>query len=176
MLILKILTVTVIVLVCFYVQRSDNKKAYFMIFERGPRDFIHETVKLLRGRAAEGSSLENLCQSASDYINERVTVLSSLRCSLAIFLAQVCFLWLIVSLCLSVYLSYMNTNCSMTCLFLQVLGKLILRMFATTIHSNHGGSTLTVKATTCSFNIDTYLSLLAAVLNTYFVMLMVCSM
>lgn len=90
--------IVMIVLVCFVclfvfcVQRSDTRKAYFMVFERGPRAFIDETVKLLRGRAAaQGSSLQNLCQSASDYIDERVTVLNSLRFSLAIFLAQVCF-------------------------------------------------------------------------------------
>jgi nuclear-control-of-ATPase protein 2 len=74
-----------------------------MIFERGPRAFIGETVNLSRGRAAQSSSLQNLCQSASGYVNERVTILSSLRCSLAIFLAQVWFLWLIGSLFLSVY-------------------------------------------------------------------------
>ncbi|KAK2431397.1 protein DGS1, mitochondrial [Trifolium repens] len=70
-------------------EKSDNRKAYFMIFERGPRAFIGETVNLLRGRAAQSSSLQNLCQSASGYVNERVTILSSLRCSLAIFLAQI---------------------------------------------------------------------------------------
>ncbi|TKY57109.1 Nuclear control of ATPase protein 2 [Spatholobus suberectus] len=64
-------------------------KARFMIFERGPRAFIDETVKLLWRRAAQGSSIQNLYQSASDYINERVVVLSSLRYSLATFLAQV---------------------------------------------------------------------------------------
>nr|KYP73222.1 hypothetical protein KK1_005837 [Cajanus cajan] len=70
-------------------KRSDSTKARFMIFERGPRAFIDETVKLLRGRTAQGSSVKNLCQSASDYIDERVAVLSSLRYSLATFLAQV---------------------------------------------------------------------------------------
>lgn len=74
-----------------------------MVFERGPSAFIGETVKLLRGRAAQGSSLQHLCQSASVYIDERVTVLSCLRSSLAIFLAQVCFSWLIVSLFVSVF-------------------------------------------------------------------------
>ncbi|KAK7276633.1 hypothetical protein RIF29_17776 [Crotalaria pallida] len=73
----------------FRAEGSDARKAYFVVFERGPRAFIDETFKLLlRGRPAQGSSMKNLCQSASDYINERVTVLSSLRCSLATFLAQ----------------------------------------------------------------------------------------
>ncbi|XP_058743106.1 protein DGS1, mitochondrial [Vicia villosa] len=70
-------------------EKSDNRKAYFMMFERGPRAFIDETVKLLRGRVAQDSYLRNLGQSASDHVNERVSVLSCLRCSLAIFLAQI---------------------------------------------------------------------------------------
>jgi len=101
---MEILVVIVIILFVFTfcVQKSDNRKAYFMVFERGPRAFIGETVKLLRGHAAQDSSLQNICQSASDYVNERVTVLSFLRRSLAIFLAQVCFTWLFVSLFFSV--------------------------------------------------------------------------
>ena len=70
---------------------SDSEKARFMIFERGPRAFIDETVKLLCGLTVQGSSTQNLSQSASDYIDERVGFLSSLRYSLATFLAQVCF-------------------------------------------------------------------------------------
>ncbi|KAL5125671.1 Protein DGS1, mitochondrial [Glycine soja] len=70
-------------------KRSDSEKARFMIFERGPRAFIDETVKLLRGLTAQGSSTQNLSQSASDYIDERVGFLSSIRYSLATFLAQV---------------------------------------------------------------------------------------
>ncbi|KAI4308238.1 hypothetical protein L6164_031335 [Bauhinia variegata] len=70
-------------------QRSDTRKAYFMIFERGPRAFIDGTIQLLRGSTAHGGSSQHLCESASAFINERVTVLSSLRYSLATFLAQV---------------------------------------------------------------------------------------
>ncbi|ESW13521.1 hypothetical protein PHAVU_008G203700 [Phaseolus vulgaris] len=73
----------------FRAKRSDSQKARFMIFERGPRAFIDETVKLLRGLTAQGSSTQSLCQSASGFIDERVAVLSSLRYSLATFLAQV---------------------------------------------------------------------------------------
>ncbi|BAT80890.1 hypothetical protein LR48_Vigan07g037600 [Vigna angularis] len=73
----------------FRAKRSDSEKARFMIFERGPRAFIDETAKLLRGLTAQGSSSRSLCQSASDFIDERVVLLSSLRCSLATFLAQV---------------------------------------------------------------------------------------
>ncbi|CAJ1969603.1 unnamed protein product [Sphenostylis stenocarpa] len=36
----------------FRAKRSDSEKARFMIFERGPRAFIDETVKLLRGLTA----------------------------------------------------------------------------------------------------------------------------
>ena len=63
---------------------------YFMIFERGPRAFIDGTVQFVRGRVAEGSSMQHLCHSASSHISERITVLTSLRCVLATFLAQVC--------------------------------------------------------------------------------------
>ncbi|XP_027938716.1 protein DGS1, mitochondrial [Vigna unguiculata] len=73
----------------FRAKRSDSEKARFMIFERGPRAFVDETIKLLRGFTAQDSSSRSLCQSASDFIDERVAVLSSLRYSLATFLAQV---------------------------------------------------------------------------------------
>lgn len=63
---------------------------YFMIFERGPLAFIDGAVQLIRGCADEGSSMQHLCHSASSHISERVAVLSSLRCALATFLAQVC--------------------------------------------------------------------------------------
>lgn len=63
---------------------------YFMIFERGPLAFIDGAVQLIRGCADEGSSIQNLCHSASSHISERIAVLSSLRCALATFLAQVC--------------------------------------------------------------------------------------
>ena len=75
----------------FITQSTDSEKARFMIFERGPRAFIDETVKLLCGLTVQGSSTQNLSQSASDYIGERVGFLNSLRYSLATFLAQVCF-------------------------------------------------------------------------------------
>jgi len=74
----------------FITQSTDSEKARFMIFERGPRAFIDETVKLLCGLTVQGSSTQNLSQSASDYIGERVGFLSSLRYSLATLLAQVC--------------------------------------------------------------------------------------
>ncbi|XP_030959019.1 protein DGS1, mitochondrial [Quercus lobata] len=68
---------------------SNARKMYFMIFERGPLAFIDGAVQLIRGCADEGSSMQHLCHSASSHISERVAVLSSLRCALATFLAQI---------------------------------------------------------------------------------------
>lgn len=71
-------------------QGSNARKMYFMIFERGPRAFIHGTIKLIRVCVAEGSSMQHLCRSAASHISERIKVLSCLQSELAIFLAQVC--------------------------------------------------------------------------------------
>ncbi|KAF3955251.1 hypothetical protein CMV_019508 [Castanea mollissima] len=68
---------------------SNARKMYFMIFERGPLAFIDGAVQLIRGCADEGSSMQNICHSASSHISERIAVLSSLRCALATFLAQI---------------------------------------------------------------------------------------
>ncbi|KAK7847380.1 protein DGS1, mitochondrial isoform X2 [Quercus suber] len=68
---------------------SNARKMYFMIFERGPLAFIDGAVQLIRGCADEGSSMQHLSHSASSHISERVAVLSSLRCALATFLAQI---------------------------------------------------------------------------------------
>ncbi|KAF5471065.1 hypothetical protein F2P56_011537 [Juglans regia] len=68
---------------------SNARKMYFMIFERGPRAFIHGSVKLIRVCVAEGSSMQHLCHSAASHISERIKVLSCLRSELAIFLAQI---------------------------------------------------------------------------------------
>ncbi|KAH9790355.1 protein DGS1 [Citrus sinensis] len=68
---------------------SNAQKAYFMMFERGPFAFINGTAQILRDCMAEGGSIQHLCQSASVHISERITVLTTLRSSLATFLAQV---------------------------------------------------------------------------------------
>ncbi|KAK2967220.1 hypothetical protein RJ640_000694 [Escallonia rubra] len=76
----------------FWVSRaegSNTDKVYFMVFERGPRAFIDCTVQVLRDCLAEGSGIQHLCFSASTHISERITILTSLRSSLATFLAQV---------------------------------------------------------------------------------------
>ncbi|KDP34558.1 hypothetical protein JCGZ_11108 [Jatropha curcas] len=68
---------------------SNSRKLYFMIFERGPRAFINGTVQLLQECIAQGPSMQHICQSASAYISERLTVLTALRRVLATFLAEV---------------------------------------------------------------------------------------
>ncbi|KNA24341.1 hypothetical protein SOVF_016410 [Spinacia oleracea] len=68
---------------------SNAQKAYFMIFERGPRALFDETVEFVRNFIAEDSSFQILCHSASGFISERVAVLDSLQSALATFLAQV---------------------------------------------------------------------------------------
>ncbi|KAK3019113.1 hypothetical protein RJ639_003795, partial [Escallonia herrerae] len=68
---------------------SNADKVYFMVLERGPRAFIDCTVQVLRDCLAEGSGIQRLCFSASSHISERITILTSLRFSLATFLAQV---------------------------------------------------------------------------------------
>lgn len=61
-----------------------------MIFERGPQAFLNGTAQLLKDCLSERSAIEQLCQYASAHIFERIVVLTTLRCSLATFLAQVC--------------------------------------------------------------------------------------
>ncbi|KAK9673553.1 hypothetical protein RND81_12G174900 [Saponaria officinalis] len=68
---------------------SNAQKAYFMLFERGPRALIRGSAELVRNFIAEDSSFQILCHTASDFIAERVTVLDSLKHMLAKFLAQV---------------------------------------------------------------------------------------
>ncbi|KAL4384324.1 hypothetical protein GQ457_15G028600 [Hibiscus cannabinus] len=67
---------------------SNARKVYFMIFERGPQAFVSGSVQLMREAVTDGSAMQNLSHSASVYISARIAVLSSLRCSLAAFLAQ----------------------------------------------------------------------------------------
>ncbi|XP_010519826.1 PREDICTED: protein DGS1, mitochondrial [Tarenaya hassleriana] len=70
------------------VEDSDARKAYFMIFERGPMAFFDETVKFVHKSLGEGFATRHLCQSASSHMSERIRVLMELRCALASFLAQ----------------------------------------------------------------------------------------
>ncbi|KAB2615287.1 hypothetical protein D8674_021875 [Pyrus ussuriensis x Pyrus communis] len=68
---------------------SNAQKVKFMVLERGPHAFIEGAIQLIRGCIAEGSSIQSISLSASAHISERITILTSLRCSLATFLAQV---------------------------------------------------------------------------------------
>lgn len=68
---------------------TDYRRAYFMIFERGPFAFVDGAVKFVRKSVVEGSPMQHLFQSASVYMSERIAVLAALRCSLATFLAQI---------------------------------------------------------------------------------------
>ncbi|CAN6810839.1 unnamed protein product [Brassica oleracea var. botrytis] len=68
---------------------SNARKAYFMVFERGPVAFVDESVKLVRkSLSEEDSAMQHLCQSPSSHMFNRTRVLMELRSSLASFLAQ----------------------------------------------------------------------------------------
>ncbi|CAF1697181.1 hypothetical protein HID58_050537 [Brassica napus] len=67
---------------------SNARKAYFMVFERGPVAFVDESVKLVRKGLSEDSAMQHLCQSSSSHMFNRTRVLMELRSSLASFLAQ----------------------------------------------------------------------------------------
>ncbi|KAL0842999.1 hypothetical protein Bca101_016244 [Brassica carinata] len=67
---------------------SNARKAYFMVFERGPVAFVDESVKLVRKSLGEDSAMQHLCQSSSSHMFDRMRVLMELRSSLASFLAQ----------------------------------------------------------------------------------------
>lgn len=60
-----------------------------MLFARGPRAFFDGTIQFIREFVTEGSRAHHLILSTSAHISERIAILSSLRCSLAAFLAEV---------------------------------------------------------------------------------------
>ncbi|CAH9100126.1 unnamed protein product [Cuscuta epithymum] len=70
-------------------EESNARQAYFMICERGPRAFFNGTIQLIRDCVGDGSGKQHTYSLASSYISERLTVLTSLRCFLATFLAQI---------------------------------------------------------------------------------------
>lgn len=70
-------------------QCSNTRKAYFMICQRGPGAFIDGTRQMMRDSLADGAGFQKLHCSASSHISERISVLTSLRYSLATFLAKV---------------------------------------------------------------------------------------
>ncbi|CAN7114083.1 unnamed protein product [Brassica rapa subsp. narinosa] len=68
---------------------SNARKAYFMVFERGPVAFVDESVKLVRkSLSEEDCAMQHLCQASSSHMFDRMRVLMELRSSLASFLAQ----------------------------------------------------------------------------------------
>lgn len=96
----------------FWVQGSNAQKIYFMLFERGPWAFVDGTIKLVKDSVVEGSSIKQLCYSASSHISQRITMLNGLRSSLATFLAQVLHIFLIASLfhCYCLYFAFLSTS------------------------------------------------------------------
>ncbi|KAF5756534.1 putative nuclear control of ATP synthase 2 [Helianthus annuus] len=68
---------------------STSQKVYFMVFERGPRAFLDGSGQLLHDYLFHGTGMQSLSSTASAHISERISVLTSLRYSLATFLAQV---------------------------------------------------------------------------------------
>ena len=65
-----------------------------MICERGPRAFFSGTAQLMRQSFRDGFSMQHVAREASLHIADRITILSNLRCHLAVFVAQV---WLAFS-------------------------------------------------------------------------------
>ncbi|KAL4027483.1 hypothetical protein IC575_010649 [Cucumis melo] len=68
---------------------TNAQKVYFLICERGPRAFFSGTVQLMRQSLRDGFSLQHVAGEASLYIAHRISILSNLRCHLAVFVAQV---------------------------------------------------------------------------------------
>ncbi|XP_010419818.1 PREDICTED: protein DGS1, mitochondrial [Camelina sativa] len=67
---------------------SNARKAYFMIFERGPVAFLNESTKFVSKSLSEEPAMQHLCQSSSSHMLDRMRVLLELRSALASFLAQ----------------------------------------------------------------------------------------
>ncbi|CAA6653964.1 unnamed protein product [Spirodela intermedia] len=75
----------------FWESRAEGtygQKVYFMVFERGPKAFVKETIHLIGRRRVEGSSMQHLYRSAAMTISEKISVLTSLQSCLARFLAE----------------------------------------------------------------------------------------
>lgn len=91
-------------------QGSTSNNIYLMVFERGPLAFLDGPAQLLHGYVFHGTGMQQVSSSASVYISERISVLSSLRYSLATFLAQV--LWvetfLLIFQCWIIFLSFIT--------------------------------------------------------------------
>ncbi|PKA46274.1 hypothetical protein AXF42_Ash020025 [Apostasia shenzhenica] len=70
-------------------EETDYQKIRFMVFNRGPRAFIRESFQMIRRISTDVSPLQYLSHTAADTIFVKTTILRSLQCCLATFLAQV---------------------------------------------------------------------------------------
>ncbi|KAM0951033.1 putative nuclear control of ATP synthase 2 [Dioscorea sansibarensis] len=68
---------------------TKTQKVYFMIFRRGPRALVNETCKMLSTLRTTGSPIPHVYHSAAETISQRISILTSLQCCLANFLAEV---------------------------------------------------------------------------------------
>ncbi len=70
-------------------QGSDKEKVRFMMLERGPIAFLHGLKKIARSFFLEASLTSGIVSAAYTQINERVTMLNTLRKRLAVIIGQV---------------------------------------------------------------------------------------
>lgn len=71
-------------------QGTKTQKVCFMIFRRGPKALVNETCKMLSTLRTSGSPIPHVYHSAAETISQRISILTSLQCCLANFLAEVC--------------------------------------------------------------------------------------
>ena len=70
-------------------QGSEKAKVRFMMLERGPIAFLHGLRNIARSFFLEASLTSGLVSAAYTRINERVTMLNTLRKRLAVIVGQV---------------------------------------------------------------------------------------
>jgi nuclear-control-of-ATPase protein 2 len=70
-------------------QGSEKDKVKFMVLERGPIAFLYGLKKIARSFLLESSLTSGLVSAAYTRINERVTMLNTLRKRLAVIIGQV---------------------------------------------------------------------------------------
>uniref|UniRef100_I1PBE2 Uncharacterized protein n=1 Tax=Oryza glaberrima TaxID=4538 RepID=I1PBE2_ORYGL len=69
--------------------RTNSQKAYFMIFQRGPRAFVATTCQTLAKLQNKGSPVQGLLDSASSMFSTKLAILTRMQHCLASFLAEV---------------------------------------------------------------------------------------
>lgn len=70
-------------------QGAEQDKVRFMMLERGPVAFLRGLKKIVRSFFLESSLTSGLVSAAYTRINERVTMLNTLRKRLAVIIGQV---------------------------------------------------------------------------------------